>query len=97
VTAAPGSVVHATERSRFEIDLDGATAFLSYVETGDRIVFDHTLTPPAHRGKGLADQLTRAGLAWAAGTGKPVVPSCWYVAQWLDKHPGEIPVSVQGG
>jgi predicted GNAT family acetyltransferase len=89
-------VVHAAERSRFEIDLAGGQpAVLTYVESGDAIVFDHTLTPPAHRGKGLADQLTRAGLTWAASTGKPVVPQCWYVAQWLEQHPGEIPVTVR--
>jgi predicted GNAT family acetyltransferase len=89
--------VHAPDRSRFEIDLGDATAVLTYVESDSQIVFDHTLTPPQHRGKGLADQLTRAGLTWAAETGKTVVPTCWYVAQWLDRHPDEIPVRRAGG
>lgn len=36
----------------------------------------HTYTPPAHRGKGLAEKVTTAAIDTAIAQGKKVVPSC---------------------
>ena len=88
-------VVHVPERSRFEVALPGGTAVLTYVLRGDQVVMDHTLVPPAARGHGVAGRLAEAALRWAAAEGLAVVPQCWYVARWLDQHPGAVAVEVR--
>ncbi|CAB4920365.1 MAG: N-acetyltransferase [Actinobacteria bacterium] len=87
-------VRHVPERSRFELDCPGGPAVLTYVRAGDRVVMDHTLVPPASGGSGVGSALVRAGLTWAAQHDLVVVPQCWFVRGWLDRHPGELAVRV---
>ena len=39
------------DRQRFELELDGATAFASYRLNGSNIIFDHTIVPDALSGR----------------------------------------------
>jgi predicted GNAT family acetyltransferase len=61
----------------------GSAASVQGAASGSSIALEitHTYTPPAARGKGLAQALTLAALRWAVRCGvHQVLPSCTYVA-----------------
>ena len=78
---------HYPENNRFELALDGNTALLEYTLQTDTIIFTHTLVPPILEGRGLGAQLARAGLEFARGKALKVVPVCWFVAGYIERHP----------
>lgn len=53
---------------------------------GARIA-DHTFTPPAARGKGIAQKLVEAMIDDARAEGFTIVPQCPYVAALFRKNP----------
>ena len=80
-------VVHQTGKSRFVIAADGAEAVLSYRMVAPTVVdFHHTWTPAELRGRGLAAALVAVGVAWARTEGLTIIPSCSYVAAWLERE-----------
>ena len=56
---------------------------------GDTVVFPHTEISTALRGQGLGAVLVRSALddVRASGSGRRVVASCWFVAQFIDENP----------
>ena len=81
-------IEHDVERQRFEARLPGGTAFLAYSPAGDRVLnLYSTYVPGTERGKGVAAALVEAALAHARAEGCRVIPSCWYVALWIGRHP----------
>ena len=80
-------VVHAPERSRFELSEDGSTAVLTYRLTDDAVVLEHTVVPVELEGRGIGGRLAAEGVAWARGAGLGVVPVCSFVQGWLERHP----------
>ena len=74
-------------RSRFELDADGVTAFMNYRLAGDVMSLDHTETPVAARGRGLASRLVAGALSQIRARGLKIVPRCPFVRVFLDKHP----------
>lgn len=79
---------HDEPRGRYQADVgDGLTAELTYFETGNIRVIDHTATPDALRGKGVAGALTARAVEDALAEGKKIHPACSYVAAWLRRHP----------
>lgn len=74
-------------RSRFELDAGGVTAFMNYRLAGDVISLDHTETPVAARGRGLASRLVEGVLEIVRARGLKIVPRCPFVRAYLDKHP----------
>ncbi len=76
------------DRSRYELLLDGEVVGVAdYRDTGDALVFPHTEIDPAHRGKGLGEILVRAAMDDVKALGRTVVPTCWFVREFLDAHP----------
>lgn len=76
-------IQHQPEQQRFVLQLDSAEAVLDYAVNGNSINFHHTFVPPAFRGKGLAEQLVRHGLAWAKSQQYQLSASCWYVQKFM--------------
>jgi uncharacterized protein len=74
-------------RSRFELEADGVTAFMNYRLGGDVISLDHTETPVAARGRGLASRLVKGALDQIRARGLKIVPVCPFVRAFVDKHP----------
>jgi predicted GNAT family acetyltransferase len=71
---------------RYELLVGGRLA--SHVElrpTGDRIVMPHTFTQPGFRGHGYAERVVRAALDDLVAAGERVVPSCWFVAEVIQR------------
>jgi uncharacterized protein len=81
-------VEHDPNARRFTVALPGGAAVLAYAPRGDAVLeFFSTYVPPAHRGRGVAARLVEAGLDYARAQGCRVVPTCWYVRQWMRAHP----------
>jgi uncharacterized protein len=83
----PTPIRDNTVRSRFELDVDGVTAFMNYRLAGSVISLDHTETPVAARGRGIASRLVEGVLEIARSRGLKVVPRCPFVRAYLAKHP----------
>jgi len=86
-------VVHEPASSQFVLLVDGSRtqACLQYElrQIGDRTAMDmqHTFTPPALRGQGIAAIITSAAFDHARANGLLVVPSCSYISDtFLPKH-----------
>jgi predicted GNAT family acetyltransferase len=80
---------HDAEQHRYSLRVDGAMASaVDYVVNDGTISFTHTFTDPKKRGQGLAGEIvTFAVDDVEATTDYRVVPMCWYVGQWFDRHP----------
>jgi len=70
----------------FELDVDGHRAVAAYQIEGDRIVFTHTGVPKALEGRGVGSKLIRAALDSARDQGLKVVPQCWFVRGYIERH-----------
>jgi len=79
-------VVHLPEQSRFEAEVDGQTAFLTYERDGQTVAMTHTIVPRELEGRGVAGQLTSTAVAWARGESLEIDAQCSYVRSWLRKH-----------
>jgi uncharacterized protein len=75
-------------RSRYEVSLDGRlVGFADYRARGDTVVFPHTEIEPSMRSRGLGAELVRSALDDVGARGGTVVAQCWYVAEFIDRHP----------
>ncbi|HEU4673007.1 MAG TPA: GNAT family N-acetyltransferase [Candidatus Limnocylindrales bacterium] len=80
-------IADASDRSRFEADLDGATAgFLEYRRRPGRITLVHTQVDPAFEGRGVGSAIARFALEDARTNGLRVRVACPFVAAWLRRH-----------
>jgi uncharacterized protein len=81
-------IQHDAQHQRFEVRLPGGIAYLAYAPAGDKVLDMYsTYVPGSERGKGVATALVEAALGHARVEGLRVIPSCWYVAQWIRRHP----------
>lgn len=90
-----GEVRHEPTRGRFTLEADGAVAYLTYreIEAGT-LDFDHTFVPPAMRGGGVASRLAEHALRYARTQGAKVIPSCPFVATYIERHPEHRDLAV---
>ncbi len=83
------TVVDVPERQRFELRRDGEV--LGYAEYrdigGDVVEMPHTVISPAHRGEGLGDVLVAGAVQQLHDRDLGIVPTCWFVADYLQRHP----------
>jgi uncharacterized protein len=88
-TAPMIDVHHREDQQRYEAVLAGrVVGEADYRPAGNGAwVFHHTFVDPAQRGQGIAERLVAEAMADVRRRGVKVVPTCWYVAQWLDQHP----------
>lgn len=80
-------VHHDVPGNKFEIKLGNQVAVLNYHQHGDVITFTHTGVPTEFEGRGVGSQLVHAGMEYAREKGFKVVPMCWFVAGYMDRHP----------
>ena len=79
-------VEHVPDRSRFQAQVEGQTAYLTYEREGNTVALTHTIVPPEIGGRGIAGELTRTAVQWARDEGLEVDPQCSYVRTWLRRH-----------
>ena len=80
-------VIDNAEGSRFEVHLNGETAFAEYRLLESGILFPHTVVPPAFEGKGVGGAMVRHAMAYARERGMKVIPVCTFFAGYIAKHP----------
>lgn len=98
----PMEVVDVGSMSRYELLEDGGLlGYLSYEEQpgspdgdgggGPTVVRDlqHTVIDAEHRGRGLGGTLVSAALDDIRGRGMRLVPTCWFIRDWVDAHPDQ--------
>lgn len=76
-----------TAAHRYEVELGGELAILTYRLHGDTITFLHTEVPPELEGHGLGGRLAQTALDEARARGLAVIPSCPFVATYIRRHP----------
>jgi hypothetical protein len=81
------AVVMNEAASRFELTVDGETAFAEYKLHPDVLVLPHTVTPPALEGRGIGSALAKAALGYARLNHLKVKPFCPFMAGYIQKHP----------
>lgn len=74
-------------RQRYQLDIDGALAFIDYLRDGHRVIMTHAEVPPELRGGGIGSALVKGALALVRERGEKVVPVCPFVAQYMRRHP----------
>ncbi|HLM17776.1 MAG TPA: GNAT family N-acetyltransferase [Acidimicrobiia bacterium] len=89
-----GEVRRNDDRGRYELVLDGEVAGIAdFVMVDDVMVLPHTVIAADRRGRGLGDVLVAGVLADASRRGNAVDPRCWFVREYLDRHPEAAEVS----
>jgi predicted GNAT family acetyltransferase len=80
---------HEPDNRRYTLRIDGELAsVVDYAINGKSISFHRTYTAPAHRGKGLAGEIVEFAVNDVeANTDFRVIPMCWYVGDWFERHP----------
>ncbi len=82
------NITHNAATQRFETTIDGITAYLSYQTIDDNTLeYQHTIVPSALGGRGIGSALVKFALDTAQAHHKKIVPSCSFVANYIDKHP----------
>lgn len=79
-------VVNDKSGSRFVLTVDGNEIYALYAEDKESLDIYSTYTPPQLRGQGLAEKVVLAAFEYAKEKKIKVIPSCWYVRTFLDKH-----------
>jgi len=79
-------VRHDEKAHRFETQVDGASAYLAYLELGQQTLdIYRVFVPNTLRHRGIAAALTEHALAWAKRMDYQVIPSCSYVERYLQQ------------
>lgn len=83
------AVVDVPEHRRFELRSAGVVlGFVDYRLLGDDVVeIPHSEISPEHRGRGLGDVLVAGAVRQLDERGLAIVPTCWFVADHLERHP----------
>ncbi|GAC1328163.1 MAG: GNAT family N-acetyltransferase [Mycobacteriales bacterium] len=66
---------------------DDVAGYAEYSRNGGRVTVLHTVVDPAFEGRGVGSALARAALDDARARGEAVVPTCVFIADYIDKHP----------
>jgi predicted GNAT family acetyltransferase len=75
------------DQSRYEILQDGRVVGIAeYADRGDVLVFHHTEIESDLRGQGLGVELVRASLDDVRARGRRIIPTCWFVAEFVEHH-----------
>ena len=95
--ASPPQVTDNAERHRFEVTVDGEVAgFATYVRREGEVEVTHTEIDDAYEGQGLGSTLVSGALEAIRADGLLVVPTCPFVASYLERHPEHADLVAPG-
>lgn len=73
--------------NRFELILEGGTAFLNYQDHGDLFYLMHTEVPTGLEGMGVASALAEKVFDFLGQKQVKIKIYCSYIITWLKRHP----------
>jgi len=85
-TAAEGEVSDNAAQSRFELTVDGYTAYLAYQRSSGTLTLVHTEVPVEIRGRHLGDRLVEAALQAGRSAGLRLVVICPFARAYMQRH-----------
>lgn len=74
-------------RHRFELAVEGATAFIDYRRKDGVVTMTHAEVPEELSGKGVGSRLAKGALDLVRARGEKIVPHCSFVAWYVRNHP----------
>jgi predicted GNAT family acetyltransferase len=80
------AVRNNTAQHRYELDIDGTTAFTEYTLGPGMITLRHTEVPKGAAGRGVGSALARGVLQAVRAQGLKVIPRCPFIARYIRKH-----------
>ena len=84
--AADVAVSDNAAQSRFELTVEGHTAYLGYDRSHDTLTLVHTEVPPEIRGRHLGDRLVDAALQAGRSAGLRIVIVCPFARAYVRRH-----------
>jgi predicted GNAT family acetyltransferase len=91
---ASPEILHIPAQHRFETQVDGHCAILTYTLANDVMTTTHTLVPDAIANRGIGSALARAALDFAAANNLKVLPACSFIAAYIARHRQYQPLLV---
>lgn len=82
-----GPVRNNTAQERYELEIDGVTAFILYSREPGQVKLNHTEVPSQLGGRGVGSALAKGTLELVRSEGLKVIPHCDFIAGYIDKHP----------
>ena len=79
-------ILHDIQKQKFYVVVDGLESHLEYVKMENVLNLIHTYVPNALRGKGIAGEVVKAALTYAEENELKIIPSCSYVAAYIQRH-----------
>lgn len=73
--------------NQFELHVGNDVAFLEFHKEDDKIFMTHTEAPEVLQGTGAAKELVQNALQYSRDNSLTVVPSCSYVAKYINRNP----------
>lgn len=74
-------------KGRFEIEKDGAVAYLEYALAGKVLELIHTEVPAAMQGTGAGSLLVKSAFEWAREHKVKLDVICPFASEYLRRHP----------
>jgi predicted GNAT family acetyltransferase len=87
VFALTDTIHDNASRHRFELEVDGHTAFVDYKRERGIVTLIHTEVPKELGGRGIGGKLARGVLDHLRGEGTKIVVECPFIASYIEKHP----------
>ncbi len=77
---------HDEKSHKFIVQSDGFTSELNYEIEEKQMNMYRTYVPPEGRGQGIAQILAKAALDYARENKLQVIPSCSYIATFIERN-----------
>lgn len=85
------------EKKRFELEVEGKTAFIEFIVSNENIMFlTHTEVPVALEGKGVGSDIVSKTLEYIREKGFTLAPLCPFVAAYVKRHPDWKSILAKG-
>jgi len=83
-----GELILNEDKHRFELPVEGHTAYVEYILTKDDIMFlTHTEVPQALEGKGIGKNIVQQTLNYIKEKEYTLAPLCPFVASYIKRNP----------
>lgn len=82
-------IIDNADRQRFEMQVEGRMAFVSYRRAPGVVTLTHAEVPSELEGRGIGGELVAATLDALRTEGVKVIPRCSFVAAYMRRHAAE--------